>query len=465
MKIALEVLDYAMLGIFVYFIYVQSTYLLLLFLSLPYVFRRVKERSEEDYNHLLTSVSVPKIAIISPAFNEQASILSATKHLLNLDYRNVEVIVVNDGSQDATLDVLVSGFDLFEVPPVYLPKLETKKVKRMFRSRQYPSLIVVDKENGGKVDSMNAGINIAEASYFVAIDADTILPDDTLLSLIRPFMTQKNVVAAGGAIGIGNECRIQGAKIMQADFPKEMIPSLQVIEYLRAFSFGRLGWNALGGPMIISGAFGLFAKDPIIELGGYQMEFGDDVEMTIRLHRTLLEQKRPYRVEYIPDLVAWTEAPRELKSLGNQRERWHVGLLNALAKHRVMMLNPKYKKVGLMGYPHLVVIEGISPVVESVGYIIVITCALLGKVYWVFAGWLLALSLLFPMVLSLTCLLLDDISSRRFQSLPTFGKIVGYIIFEQFGYRQVMVWYRLKAVIKWLLGKQVAWVSPTRKGF
>jgi cellulose synthase/poly-beta-1,6-N-acetylglucosamine synthase-like glycosyltransferase len=274
----------------------------------------------------------------------------------------------------------------------------------------------------------------------------------------------KKMIAAGGSIGIANGCVLKGNRIVKFHFPKKVIIANQVIEYLRAFFMGRQGWNRMGGCMLISGAFGLFDKKRVVQIGGYKREIGDDVDLVFRLHREMREKKEPYEIRMIPDLTAMTEAPFTLEALGNQRERWQRGLITALWDNKIMMFNPKYGLNGMLGYPYFAIIEAISPIIETVGYFIVALSFFWGVLNAYAAMWFLLLALCFPMVLSLFVILLQYVSFQWYFSLADTFKMVGCSIIEQLGFRQYLVFYRLCAFYNWIKGKGT-WKKIEREGF
>lgn len=450
--------------IFVYFFTVQLSYLILLILSIPVVYRRIREVKVENFERFLHSDSAPAISLVVPAHNEESCIIFTINNLLHLSYRYKEIVIVNDGSTDKTLEVLKKNFKLIPVAPSVPPVLQTQKIKQFYRSRDYPNLLVVDKENGGKVDANNAGINAASSDYFITLDADTIITDQALEKLIRPFMMTLHAVACGGTIGVANDCDLEGNRIKKINFPKQLLPGIQVVEYLRAFLFGRLGWEHLGGCLIISGAFGLFDKKVIIENGGYQLEIGDDVDLVVRLHRKMLEEKKPYVVKFIPDLVAMTEVPTDLGTLFTQRERWQRGLIDVMWRNIRMLFNPRYGKIGMIAFPYFVFIESLSPVVEALGYVVVAISWYLGIINWYFALWYFLLAFCFPIVLTGICILMEFVSFAWYASLRNFFKMLFCAVLEQLGYRQILVFCRLKSFYHWFKGEQT-WKTNVRKGF
>jgi len=440
--------------VFIYFVLVQSFYLLLLLLAIPELWNRIKEVKQENFDRILKSESVPQISIIIPAHNEKNNIIFNINRLVHLSYPYKEIIVVNNGSNDGCMKKLQQHYNLYEVPPQRPMVLKTEKKIQYFRSQEYPNLLVLNKSKKGKIDAINAGINASSSDYFLTIDADTIISDSALQSLMRPFLMRSNVVAAGGCIGIANGCEFGENRMFEIKFPKKILPSIQVIEYLRAFLFGRLGWIHLGGNLIVSGAFGLFDKQSVIDIGGYQTEIGDDVDVVVRLHRYYREKQKPYFITFIPDLVALTKVPNTVKGLINQRARWHQGVFKAIYRSINMLFNVKYGKVGLIGMPCLFFIEGLSPVIELFGYFIVAFSIYFGLFHWYFAFWYLLLALGFPILLSVICVFMEVVSFKWYFSVGIIFKMLFFSIAEQIGFRQLMVFARLKGIVNWIFKKE-----------
>lgn len=238
----------------------------ILLASAAVALRRHRQRVwEEDRARLLSAAIVPTISALAPAYNEEANAVESVHALLTLQYPALEVVLINDGSTDRTLDVLISAFDLQPIHPIVHRQIESQPVRGLYRSRLHPGLLVVDKENGGKADALNAGINCATGELVCAVDADTIIESDALLRIVRPFLTHEDMVAAGGTIRVANGCRVECGRVTKVRAPRRLLPGCQTVEYLRAFLFGRLGWNHLGGNLVISGAFGLFRRDAVLD--------------------------------------------------------------------------------------------------------------------------------------------------------------------------------------------------------
>src|SRR5213596_138502 len=287
--------------------------------------------------------------------------------ILTLEYRNFEVIVVNDGSKDDTMGRLRHAFDLFEIPRTYPDTIPSAPVRAVYRSRARTRLMVIDKENGGKADSLNAAINASRFPLVIAVDADTLIEPDALLRLTRPFLLGRQIAAVGGTVRVANGCTVKDGRVNDARVPRRFLPGIQVVEYLRAFLFGRLGWNRLGGSLVISGAFGLFRKDYLHAIGGYDVaSVVEDLDLVVRLHGYLQRRKIPYEITFIPDPVAWTEVPDSARVLSRQRERWHRGLIASMWQYKGMLFNPRYGRVGLIAMPFFAFGEALAPLIEVV---------------------------------------------------------------------------------------------------
>src|SRR5690348_15510147 len=353
-----------------YMLALNSFYALLLMLSIPELWSHWHLAEDEHLTLVLGTEALPPLSILVPAHNEEMTIVDSVVSFLTLQYPHHEVVLVNDGSTDATMAKLVAAYDLYEVPPAFMISIQTKAVRSYYRSRTNSKLLVIDKENGGKADALNAALNAARFPYVLAVDADTLIEPDALLRLARPFLLGKPVAAVGGTIRVANACVIEHGRVVEARVDRRLLPSVQVLEYLRAFLFGRLGWNRLGGNLIISGAFGLFKRAHLLAIRGYRTgSVTEDMDLVVRLHRYLREHRLPDTTSFIPDPVAWTEVPATVRVLGRQRERWQRGLLETLWVHRDLLFNVRYGAVGLIAYPFFLFGEALSPLVEVLGYV------------------------------------------------------------------------------------------------
>ncbi len=452
-------------AILVYFLALNSFYALLLVLSIPEIWEQTRLAEDEDFQRLMQSDALPPITILVPAYNEQKTIEASVTAILALHYRNYEVVVVNDGSKDGTLEALRHAFDLYEIPRTYPETISTKPLRALYRSRARTKLVVIDKENGGKADSLNAAINASRFPLVIAVDADTLIEPDALLRLTRPFLLGRRVAAVGGTVRVANGCVVKHGQVMDARVPRRLLPGIQVVEYLRAFLFGRLGWNRLGGNLIISGAFGLFRKDHLLAVGGYDAtSIVEDLDLVVRLHRYLRGHKIRYEIPFIPDPVAWTEVPESLRVLARQRGRWQRGLVAAMWQYRGMLFNPRYGRVGLIAVPFYALGEMLAPLVEVFGYVIIVAGLIAGVVNVSFALLFILVAWGYGMLLSLWAVVLEEVSFHRYRRLGDLVRLVLFATLENFGYHQCGVWWRLGAFFT-PRGRKHVWGEMTRRGF
>lgn len=451
--------------IIIYFLLLNSTYLLLLLLSIPQVISRNREIELEREYLFDKEKPYPPISVLVPAYNEEVTIEDSLKQMLKLDYGQYEIIVVNDGSKDLTSKVMREKFDLYLVPPAFSVALKTEKVLGYFRSKKYKNLLYIEKENGGKADALNAGINAAKFSYVLALDADTMIAKDGLLRAMSTMLVEKDVVAVGGTIGIVNDSEFTNGRVSKVNFPKSTLAGIQIVEYMRAYLFGRVGWNYLGGNIIISGAFGLFDKQTVLDCGGYITDtVGEDMELAVRIHHDQMIKNKPYKVYCLPDTVAWTEVPESMSVLARQRERWHRGLIDAMVRHRTMAFNPRYGIIGMFTFPFFILGEVFSPFIEIFGWIIFVAAFFLGIIDYNFFGLFFSASVGFSMILTTTSMILAQISLGQYHSRKAFVRMMLYVLLENFGYRQMTLIWRLKAFYKYLVGDKT-WGEMTRTGF
>jgi cellulose synthase/poly-beta-1,6-N-acetylglucosamine synthase-like glycosyltransferase len=453
------------LGILWYMLLVNSFFALLLVLAAPQLFAHWRFGSEDVLARSLTSSAVPRVSILVPAHNEAVTIVESLRALLTLQYPYFEVILVNDGSSDDTLARLIAAYDLYQVPPAVMRRLRTERVKAYYRSRTWTKLLVVDKHNGGKADSLNVGLDAARFPYVLACDADTLIEPDALLRLARPFLFDQKIAAVGGTIRVVNACTVREGRVVDARVDHRWLSGIQTVEYLRAFLFGRLGWNLLGGNLIISGAFGLFRRDFLTEILGYATStVTEDFELIVRLQRHLREQESPAKVVFIPDPVAWTEVPTSVAVLGRQRERWHRGLISTMVAHRHVLFNPKYGATGLIAMPYFLFAELLAPVVEAAGLVITVLCTIAGVLSTRFAVAFFVAAYLFGTLLSLAAILMEEVSFHRYRRPSDTARLLWFAFIEPFGFRQLTIWFRLKAFWRYVQGDH-SWGRMKREGF
>jgi cellulose synthase/poly-beta-1,6-N-acetylglucosamine synthase-like glycosyltransferase len=451
--------------VLVYFLAVNGWYMLLLISSLIEMRRHMLLIADESRHLLLSSTLSPTISILAPAFNEEATIEGSLRALLALQYPNLELIVISDGSKDNTVQVLIERFDLVPVKTIYEQRIKTKPVRALYRSSTYPALVVVDKENGGKADALNVGLSFAKSELVCAMDADTLIEADGLQRMVRPFLYATDVVATGGTIRVVNGSEVKFGRVVRTRVPTNALAGMQVVEYLRAFLFGRLGWNRLGGNIIISGAFGLFRRESVLAAGGYLHDtVGEDMELVLRLKRLSYELGGPGTIAFVPDPVAWTEVPESLKVLGRQRDRWHRGLADVLWRHRRMLLNPRYGVTGLVVFPYYAFVELLAPAIEAVGLISLAVGLIFGIVDWNFAALFYLTAYGLGTALTAFTLILEDLSFHRYETFRDRALLFLWALVENLGYRQLTVYWRLRGLWKFLRGRK-DWGVMERKGF
>jgi cellulose synthase/poly-beta-1,6-N-acetylglucosamine synthase-like glycosyltransferase len=452
--------------IIAYFLLMNGMNALLLVLSAIELGRARSLRWPELDNILLSQDSTPPISIIAPAYNEEPTIVDSVRAFLHLEYPNFSVIVVNDGSKDETFERLRERFHLERVKNVYRREFDTRAVRGVYRSRSEPRLIVVDKDNGGKADALNAGINVARTPLVCCVDADSLIDQRALLRMVEPFIYDpNNTIAVGGTIRLANGATVHDGRVTHVDIPKSWVARFQIVEYLRAFLFARLGLNRLGGNLIISGALGIFRRDVLVELKGYRHDtVGEDMELVVRMHRHMRERKIPYRIYYVPDPICYTEAPEEMRVLGRQRHRWQRGLFDSLLRHRKMFLNPRYGAVGMFSFPMFVLFELFAPVLELFGYVYFALTLAFGTVDPLSGGLFFILAFLVGILMSFQAMALDDLGFNSYRGIRARFALIAAALLENCGYRQILLFYRLRGMLDFIRGGQ-AWGEMTRKGF
>ena len=440
-----------------YFVGLTCIYLLLNLIAFGVIYRNMRFRDIDEGVSLYTGFEFP-ITLLAPAYNEEASIASSVHSLLQLSYPEFEIIVINDGANDATLEVLIKEFSLQAIPEAYRIQIPTQPVKAIYRSTRHPNLRVVDKENGGKADALNAGINCARYPLFCGMDADSILPRDGLFRIVRPFLEDPVTVAVGGIVRIVNGCEVRDGHLIKTALPRNWLALFQIVEYLRAFLFGRMGWQALNGVLIISGAFGLFRKEAVIAVGGYRHDtVGEDMELVVRMHRIFSEQRRPYRVHFIPDPICWTEVPEDLRTLKNQRSRWQRGLAESLWLNKSLMFAKNSGAAGWLAFPFMFFFEMLGPLIELVGLVLMIVAYYFGLIDYQAAIAILILVFGFGVLLSGSALLLEEMSYRIYSRPSDLLRLCLALIFENLGYRQLNSYWRVVGMLRWLFNRNASW--------
>ena len=457
-------------AVIVYFLAINSCYLVLILIAVGEFVRRQRRTAFAGYDDAAVSPFTPPVSVIMPAYNEAGSIAEAVRAMLLLRYPVFEVIVVDDGSTDGTLEALTEAFDLAKVEHVVTYDIPNRgRILSVYLPRGGPvPLVVARKENGkGKADALNAGINLARYPLVCLVDADCILDSQALLTVAEPFGDDPmRVVGTGGVVGIANGCTIVAGRVVDPHVPSDLLGRIQVVEYLRAFFLGRTGWSKIGGLLIIAGAFGLFRKDVLVASGGLDADcIGEDAELVIRLHRDLRRQGRDYRIGFVTEPISWTEAPSTLKDLASQRRRWHRGLTEIMIKHRRMIGNPRYGVVGTLALPFFLFFELLAPVIELSGLILVPLSVLMGAVDVAFLWKFMLAAYAYSAVIGLISVAVEEWAFHRFTHWrDVWGTVVG-VIAENFGYRQLTAWWRIQGMWDGLRKTESQWVKLTRTGF
>lgn len=448
-----------------YFLLLNVVYIGTSILAMRALRRYALRLKSLDLTDLITSGGAPPISLIAPAHNEGLTVVESVRSLLKIEYPDFEIIVVNDGSKDDTVERLREAYQLEPASRLPTASVATAAVRGVYRSKSHPSLWVVDKENGGKADALNAGLNYCYTPTFCAMDADSLLEPEALIRIVRPFLEDSRTIAAGGILRIANGCRVERGRVVEVRLPKSLLGRFQVLEYLRVFLAGRMGWAALDSSLIISGAFGIFSREAVVSAGGYATDtVGEDMELIVRLHRHHAEKGIPYRIQFVPDPVAWTECPETLAVLARQRDRWQRGLYQSLTRHSRMLLNPRYGKAGLLAFPYFFFLEMLGPVIEFLGYLSFLATILAGRADWWFVAAFLALTVLLGGVISLSAVALEELSFRRYPRRADLLQLFGLAALENVGYRQINTWWRMKGMFSALRGVD-SWGRMTRRGF
>jgi cellulose synthase/poly-beta-1,6-N-acetylglucosamine synthase-like glycosyltransferase len=460
-----RLLDLVNAVVLAYFALLNSFYLvttLAAFTALRVYARRLEALDIED---LFLAAGIPAVTIIVPTHNEELNTVEVTTSLLQLNYPEYEVIVVNDGSEDLTLSRLSGAFDLVPVPRAPTATIPTAEVCGQFQSRRYPHLWVIDKENGGKADAINVGLNVCRTPLFCVVDSDCLLERDSLMHVVRPFLTYRSTVACGGVIRIANGCTVKDGRVTDVRLPRNVLARFQVLEYLRAFFVGRAGWSALDASLIISGAFGIFRRSVVVEVGGYHSDtVGEDMELVVRLHRHFREKRVPYRIHFVPDSVAWTACPETLLAFGRQRARWQCGLMESLWTHIRMLCNPSYGRIGLVAYPYFVFLDALGPVIEFLGYFAFAIALIFHRASALYFVAFLMLAVVFGATLSIASVALEELALRRYSRLSDLLRLFALAVTESFGYRQLMSYWRVHGLVSFLCGGR-AWGKVKRTEF
>jgi cellulose synthase/poly-beta-1,6-N-acetylglucosamine synthase-like glycosyltransferase len=418
------------------------------YLGLRSVFAHSRRLPDPAVRDLLEQQFYKPVSILVPAFNEEARIVQGLRSMLSLQYPEFEVVVANDGSTDGTLDRMIDAFALVEVPEIYRRSLDTEQIRRVFRSLRHPNLVVVDKENGGRSDALNAAVNLAQYPLICSLDPDSMLDVDALLRASRLFLEDETVVGVGGTVRLLNGAVVRDGQVVEVNLPGTWLERFQILEHARAFLTGRSGWSRFGA-LLISGAFGVFRRESVIQVGGYPPDtVPEDLELVMRFHRMNRLEERPYRIVFQPDPICWTEVPSDLQALRRQRRRCHRGLWETLWRYRGMLFNPRYGKFGMLGVPYLWLFEALSPVVEVTGYLVLSVTFVLGLLNVPFAMLFVALALLYGILLSQVAVGIETMLLGNYPRLRDRVTLFAAAFLEFIGYHQLMAVDRLVAMFR-----------------
>lgn len=445
-------MDVLTLAIASYFFMANGFYTLLMLISLGWAWRYNQRRLDRSLRALPAPAVTPPVTVIIPAWNEQEVIVQSVRSVLQIDYSAMEIVVVDDGSTDATLDRLIRAFGLVRMDLIYRSPIRTRPVARFYLNPLIPNLLVIHKENGGKPDALNAGLNMCRTPYFCTLDSDCVLERDALLRLIRPVVhSAVNTVVSAGIIRILNGCEVRDGEVVRVKLPATSLERFQVVEYLRSFLFGRAGWNLLGATLIVSGAFALFHRETVIEAGGFGRDtVTEDVDLIAQLHRWALDQHRKIKMSFTLDPVCWTECPSSLGMLARQRRRWQMGLCQTLWKSSGMLFKSSYGVLGMLSLPFHLYVEGLGVVVELLGYVMVPLAFVFGTVSPALYALFVLVSVAYGGLLSIGAVLLEELTQRRY---PTFRELTILLLFallENIGYRQLVLCFRFQGMLRFM---------------
>ncbi|WP_195988536.1 glycosyltransferase [Clostridium sp. D53t1_180928_C8] len=390
------------------------------------------------------------ISILVPAYNEEETIVDCIKSLSYLDYSEYEIIVIDDGSKDSTSKVVIEKFNLKKIARPIRRVVQCEKEESVYEGYTFNNkkITLVKKKNGGKADALNMGINISKYPLFVSLDADSILQRDSLSNIVRPFMEDYTTVAVGGNIKVANQVILDKGEVVKTFSPKKLLVIFQLIEYYRVFLTTRVWFNRFNGNLIISGAFGLFKKSSVLNIGGYDTNtVGEDMDLVVKLHSFYRKNKLPYKIKYAYDAICWSQVPEKFKDFKNQRRRWHIGLMTSLINHKYILLNPKYGLVGVFSFLYFLIYELLSCILDIVGIVIVILSYFTGILSIDFLFVFFMFYIAYGVVISFTSIMLENYVFNHIPSRWTILKLILLSLIECFGYRQICSWCRLTGII------------------
>ena len=448
---------------------IMSSYLILGLISISSLREYLKKNSFVNYQIILHSEMAPRLSLLAPAFNEGLSIEENVHSLLSLNYNNFEVIVINDGSSDNTLEVLRDSYELVPVDFEIIEQIKTQEVIQVYKSKNaaFKKLTVIDKRNGGKADALNVGLNFSKNPYVVCIDVDCILEKNALLKLAKPYLelSDRRVIATGGVVRIANSCVSDRGHLIRINAPQKYLPRIQVLEYLRAFLLGRMAWSRLDGLLLISGAFGMFDKEIAIKAGGYDpTTVGEDMELVVRMRRYMIENNLKYSVSYVPDPICWTEAPESISIFKRQRSRWTRGTMETLWTHKKMFFNPKYRVLGIISLPYWTFFEYLAPLLELLGILLTFYLIIEELISWPIFLLVISMTYSFAVMVSCLALLTEEYTYSQYSRIKDLEMLFVAALIEPFYFHPLTVYAALVGNWEKLRGKN-GWGEMKRSGF
>ncbi|TRO66856.1 glycosyltransferase family 2 protein [Christiangramia sabulilitoris] len=434
--------------------------------------RRTKKKSTFlQVQDIVSATDIPSVTLVAPAYNEGMTIIENVKSLLSIQYPYYEFILVNDGSKDDSLEKLIKEFDLEQHDASFITQpIPTASVKSIYKSKnkKYTHLTVIDKNNGGRADALNTGINFADTELVICTDADCIIEQDALLKMVRPYLEEdeEEIIACGGGIGIANDSIVHNGVLKELKLPENLVPMVQVVEYIRAFLLGRMAWGEINGLMLVSGAFGMYPRKRVMEVGGFDSKtVGEDLELCIRLRIHMENLKKPYKVVYLPETLCWTEGPPDYDILIKQRDRWARGLWETMSLHRKLFFNPRYRHMGMLYYPYWLFFEFGAPLVEFLGMIVIILFGIFGWINWPFSLLLFFLVYLVGCLFSTAAIFMYVKNFDHYTKPKQIVELLLAAYLEPFLYHPVLVYGQMKGYYKKLFRIKSGWGAMTRKGF
>ena len=444
-------------GILIYFSILWVGYTFFLLGTYITVLRKHKE---PEFNNIMSKfnqrASLP-ITVIIPAFNQEKKIKSAITAIFNSDYKNINLVVVNDASTDGTLQLLIDTYSLKKIPAAFKKKIKTRDVYAYYQSSIF-NLIVVDKEHSpfasSAADCINAGLNVCRTPIFMTVDTDTIVEPEAITRMLYMYLTHTHCIAIGGDIHLPDATQIKDSELLEDYIPLNLLVGVQGCEYLRSFSYGREAWRFLGGAMCHPGAFTMLETEAVIRVGGYDPEnFSYDAEILIRLHHSLRNKKYPYSIIYSPSSIAWEEGPHTVRQLWNQRNKCQRGLLRCLFRYKEMVLNPKYGVVGLLAFPYYILFELFGPIVEAISYILLIFLLWFNTLSFVNLAWLFLIAWGYMMFITMFYVVLNLLTHNKHYKKRDILHLFALTTIDMFFYRQVKAFCALTATIQYFINR------------